>query len=203
MAIVTFDILRPLRLLDLTALRSVSAGGSIFDPDTLGRMQRRNFLFELSHLMSGAVMPHEEASEYLPTQAVAEYLANEAHLDGIIFPSVQTGQESSNVVLFHHAARVEEVELPRGAKVDVQLETGDSDGIHPDYRVWEKVPSSNEQGELQRPPSHWMLGLEYPLCQDSDYRVSTLRIDLENIFVHHVRAVTFDAPSHTVTRHRL
>lgn len=201
-ALAVFSIIRPLRLLDLTALRSVSAGGSIFDPATIVQMQRSNFLEELSHLMSRAVMPHEEESEYLPTQAVADYLANE-RLDGMIFPSVQTGQSSSNVVLFHHAARVEEIELPKGTELDVQLETRDSDGVYSDYRVWETIPMPTEQAEPMNRASHWMFGMDHPFDHDLDTRAPTLRIDLESIQVHHVRAVTFNAPSHKVTRRRL
>lgn len=201
-ALAVFSIIRPLRLLDLTALRSASAGGSIFDLSTIVQMQQSNFLGVLSHLMSRAVMPHEEVSEYLPTQAVADYLANEARLDGMIFPSVQTGQKSSNVVLFHHAARVEEIELPKRTKVDVQLETRDSDGVYPDYTVWETIPQPTEQAEPVKRSPHWMFGMNHPLDHNSDTRAPTLRIDLESIHVHHVRAVTFDAPSHTVARHR-
>ncbi|GAA5142585.1 RES domain-containing protein [Prosthecobacter algae] len=201
-ALAIFNIMRPLRLLDLTALRSVSAGGSIFDPATIVQMQRCNFLEVLSHLMSRAVMPHEEASEYLPTQAVADYLANEARLDGIVFPSVQTGQESSNVVLFHHAARVEEVELPKGTKVDVQLEMRDSDGVQDDYRVLETMPPPPEL-EDESLATHWMFGLNHFFDHNLDTRAPTLSIDLETIHVHHVKAVTFEAPSHAVTRHQL
>lgn len=201
-AVATFNIARSLRLLDLTALRSVSAGGSIFNPATLPMMQKANFLEILSHRMSRPVMPHEEASEYLPTQAVADYLANEAKLDGIIFPSIQTGQQSSNVVLFHHAARVAEVELPQGTAVDARLETYDSDGIHPEYTVWERVPPPAIQNEPRSHAAHGGLGMWPPFDGDMDTRTPTLRIDLENIRIHHIEAVSFFAPSHNVSRHR-
>jgi hypothetical protein len=202
-ALARFDILRPLRLLDLSALESVAAGGSIFDPGTIGRMQWGNFLQKLSHMMARAVMPHEEASEYLPTQAIADYLANEIQLDGIIFPSVQTGQESSNVVLFHHAARVEEVILPEGTEVDAYLETTDSDDTHPDYRVWEKLPAPSPGDEPRAHPFHWghfgLRRFDEPL----DTRVPALRIDHKSIQIHHVTAVAFTAVAHPVHRHRL
>lgn len=201
-ALAVFSIIRPLRLLDVTALRSVFAGGSIFDPATIMQKQRSNFLEMLGRFMSRPVMPHEEVSEYLPTQAVADYLANEARLDGMIFPSVQTGQASANVVLFHHAARVEEIELPQGTEVDVQLEMRDCDDFYPDYTVWEKVPPPLEQAESLNHASHWLFGMSQALDNHVDMRSPTLRIDLESIHVHHVKAVTFDAPSHKVARHR-
>jgi hypothetical protein len=67
------------------------------------------------------VQPHEASIEYLPTQAVAEYLDSVAQLDGVIYPSAQVrpsmggsefsetnGQlESCNLVLFPKASRVE------------------------------------------------------------------------------------------------
>lgn len=198
-ALARFDILRPLRILDLSALKAVAAGGSIFDPGTIGRMQRGNFLEELSHLMSRAVMPHEEASEYLPTQAVADYLGTHLKLDGIVFPSVQTGQESSNVVLFHHAARVEEIKLPKGTEVDVALDTTDSDGTHPDYWVWERVPRTPTPVE---PKPHPLLLSHFAFDEGADIRAPTLRIDYQSIRINHIEAVKFSANAHSVSRHR-
>lgn len=152
--------------------------------------------------MSRPVMPHEEVSEYLPTQAVADYLANEIQLDGIIFASVQTGQESSNVVLFYHASRVEEVELPKGTEVDAYLDMTDSDGTHPDYWVSEKVPPAAAQVEPS--PHRFPFGpLEFqPFDERSDTRAPALRIDHESIQIHHVRAVAFSADAYPVRRNR-
>lgn len=201
-AVAPFQIARPLRLLDLNALRSVAAGGSIFDPATIAAMQRGNFLRELSHQMSRAVMPLDEATEYLPTQAVADYLANVAKLDGVIFPSVQAGHQASNVVLFHHASRVNRVEIPAGAVVQVQLQMQDSDGVHPDYRVWEAVPPPSPNAEVRTAalPSGWVIDRE--LNDRLNGLDGTLSIDLDNIQVHHVGSVTFGTVAHTVARHR-
>jgi RES domain len=46
--------------------------------------------------------------DYLPTQAIAEYLATKVKpsFDGIIFKSPQTGGEGRNVVLFNHSSAV-------------------------------------------------------------------------------------------------
>jgi hypothetical protein len=39
--------------------------------------------------------------------SVADYLAGEVQLEGIIYPSVQTREGKRNVVLFHKAPRVD------------------------------------------------------------------------------------------------
>jgi hypothetical protein len=197
-----FNIMRPLRLLDLEALKMVAVGGSIFDPATLMKMQRANFLDDLSRRMSRPVMPHEEASEYLTTQAVADYLANVARLDGIIYPSIQTGNQSSNVVLFHHAARVEEVELPKGTKVDVQLFYQNDEEVHPDYTVWEEAPPSLAEGAQGSLSRGWMGAILHPLDYLLESRYPALKIVLESVQVHRVNAVKIDTTAQEVTRHR-
>jgi RES domain len=82
-----FEITRPLRLLDLTALPEVMTRGSIFDSAWTPRLQRAGFLRILSDRMIQPVMPDDEQSEYLPTQAIADYLATERDpsMDGKIF----------------------------------------------------------------------------------------------------------------------
>lgn len=201
-AIASFHILRPLRLLNLPALRYVATPGSIFDPATIARTQRGNFLEVLSQQMSRPVMPHEEVFEYLPTQAVADYLANELRLDGIIFSSIQTGEASSNVVLFHHAARVKEVELPKGTEVEVYLETGDSEGS-PDYTVWEKTPAPSPSID-HLPRTHQGNGvLVRRFNEKLDVRLPALGIDCQSIIIHHVGAVRFSTEQYAVARHKL
>lgn len=180
----------------------MAAGGSVFDPATLIQMQRGNFLEILSWRMSRAVMPHEEASEYLPTQAVADYLAIEAGLDGMIFPSVQAGHQSTNVVLFHHASRVEQVMLPKGTKSTAHLESSDSDGIHPDYSVWEEVPTlpASERSRRDQWPDAFFDFHDFH--NHTDHRHETLSVDLTNIQVLHINAVSFASDPHPVSRRR-
>lgn len=123
-----FEIVRPLRLLDFGALEFiVDHNGSDFDKAHIQRLKRAAFLRRLCRRVSRPVMPHDEPRDYLPTQAVADYLANLADpsLDGIIYPSVQfgdpspgilsrasrgsafgSGRSGRNVVLFHTTASV-------------------------------------------------------------------------------------------------
>jgi len=85
-----------LRLLDLTMLDEHGFAGSMFQPDFYERVTRRLFLRSFHNLISRSVQPHEEVLEYLPTQAVAEYIANVLGLDGIIYESAQTGGLGEN-----------------------------------------------------------------------------------------------------------
>jgi hypothetical protein len=118
-AVARFEIVRPLRLLDLTALNEVRIKGSIFDPQFADRLEHAMFLRSLCQRITKPVMPDDEAFDYLPTQAVADFLATEAKipLDGIIFPSVQAAGNALNIVLFHKAARVEMIDIPHGTEI--------------------------------------------------------------------------------------
>jgi hypothetical protein len=107
-----FLVTRPLKLLDLDSLRNVVVRGSLFDPTFADRSERAAFLGTLCDRLSRAVMPDDETSGYLVTQVVADYLANAVKLDGILFPSVQSGAKAANVVLFHKASRVQALDLP-------------------------------------------------------------------------------------------
>jgi len=86
-AVAKFSIIRPLRLLDLTALEDVHEEGSSFDQSLKDRLERAAFLQSLGMRITGSVMPDDEAFDYLATQAIADFLAteNEPRLDGIIF----------------------------------------------------------------------------------------------------------------------
>jgi hypothetical protein len=123
-----FEVAQNLRLLDLDALELVAdEHGSIFDPGHIYRLKKTKFLGSLCKRISRIVMPDDQLREYIPTQAVADFLANmeTPSLDGVIYPSVQTRPlrprgvfgliprtADSNVVLFHKAAVVQEMMVP-------------------------------------------------------------------------------------------
>lgn len=205
-----FAICRTLRLLDLMALEAVQDGGSIFDPTLKRRLERAAFLRTLGGRMARPVMPDDEAFEYLPTQAVADFLAtmNEPRLDGIIFPSAQTG-EGRNVVLFHHAARVEALSIPPGTKIDVN--TGywtEDDGWEPSYSVSEAVPKGTT-APPPRPvdpddgfPSFLLSDLPDPPERHIDDRRPALEVDTGAVTVHTVNAVEVKTTDFRVDRYR-
>jgi hypothetical protein len=136
-----FEIIRPVRLLDVAALRSVFVKGSVFDSGFIRRLEHASFLEKLSERISKPVVPDDEPFEYLVTQAIADYLATEIQLDGITYSSVQTGEAKANVVLFHHASGVEALTLPKDAVVTAHLSSRDEEDSFSDYWVWEDVPA--------------------------------------------------------------
>jgi hypothetical protein len=69
-----FDLIRPIQLLDVEALRSIYVRGSIFDSEYIHRLEHAKFLESLSHRITQPVMPDDEPVSYLVTQAIADYL---------------------------------------------------------------------------------------------------------------------------------
>ena len=137
-----FEILRPLRVLDLRNLGGASAEGSIFDEAFVDLCHKAAFLQTLSDILCASVVPDHEDLEYLPTQAIADFLATERKpaLDGIAYPSTQIDGSGYNVVLFHKAARVEELVITEGARLKAFTRIPDEEGWCPEYNVVEDVP---------------------------------------------------------------
>lgn len=204
-----FKVVHALRLLDLEALEFVAdEQGSIFDVGHIHRLKRGKFLRGLGRRISRPVMPDDQPRDYIPTQAVADFLATLASpaLDGILYPSVQVGYMrpsyprrifgigrtagSRNVVLFQKAAGVQAFDIPEGTDVSVSggplsflASIGRLDGVEYDpevcYSVHEKVASTAPSPELDTAP-----------------------LKFSSLEVHHVRGVKFDTVSRAVNRHR-
>lgn len=104
-----FDIIRPLRVLDIEALKSIEVEGSMFDSKYFEDLELSNFLKQLSSRLSKPVMPDDEPFEYLATQAVSDFLSSSKELDihGIIYPSVYRGGKDKNIVIFSDSVVIE------------------------------------------------------------------------------------------------
>lgn len=206
-AVARFEIIRPVRLLDLTALNDVIDGGSIFDPTVMGRLERAKFLRTLGELITRPVMPDDEAFEYLPTQAVADFLAalQEPVIDGIVFPSVQAAGSALNVVLFHKAARVEAIALPAGTEVRAWPSSTDDDSGEPEYTVYVETPDTKPTATRPDPHEWEPLGLTDPsdVGHAFDARPVTLCVDTKSVVVHHVSRVKVMTSHFKVNRHTI
>jgi len=114
-ATAAFELVRPVRLLDLRSLERVRipTGLSYFDPTTTAMAQRRDFLKTLCSRLVQPVMPDLQERDYLVTQVIADYLATRERgpIDGIIYPSLQlSGADRANgfnIALFARASGIE------------------------------------------------------------------------------------------------
>lgn len=200
-----FELLRPVQLLDVEALRSVYVTGSIFDPAYLGRLERAKFLGSLGRRLSRAVMPDDEREGYLVTQVIADYLANIVKLDGMVFRSVQVNEAGANVVLFHHAAAVEPMALPEGITLDSFGGQGfdDEDHVVMSYHVREILPEEAPSAGPDNAAPDLDAIMSAPLDITALVRTPTLKLVSDSVEVHEIDAVNYSAEPAGVSRSRV
>ncbi|HYX28956.1 MAG TPA: RES family NAD+ phosphorylase [Pyrinomonadaceae bacterium] len=199
-----FEIIRSLCLLDLDALQAVDAEGSIFDRSYIRKKERSKFLKWLSERITRPVMPDDELFEYLPTQAIADFLATrtEPTLDGILYPSVQDGDGNLNVVLFHKASRVEGLDVPGDAEVSVSAVDYTRERPSIDYHVWEKVPSRRAD-DGAAPDIHSPFLAPYSTTPEAyDAREPALRLTISTVEVRYVDQIEYKTQNRTIGRSR-
>jgi len=136
-----FQIIRDIRLLNLDMLTQVYAKGSYFDSEYGGRKGLAAFLRNLVGELIKPVMPDEETFEYLPTQVVAEYLAEKINprIDGIIFESSQIEAEGQNIILFYNSCGVKPYSLPPDTTVTVNYGWGAAEDYDDSITVYEEI----------------------------------------------------------------
>lgn len=187
-AIAAFEVLRPLRLLDLRRLKSVELqpNTSLFDPATLSAAQRRDFLKTLCERLTAPVVPELQDQNYLITQVIADYLAAHSilNVDGIIYPSAQSqGPDEhplgDNVVLFRKACEV------RGAQ---------GEDATADIALWEY----EEEG-----PARWFRPSIYFMNQEGSSHKGreahlALSIKPDSIVIYDISAVRYHSKPNTV-----
>jgi hypothetical protein len=159
--------------------------------------------------MTMPVMPSNEALEYVPTQAIADFLASQIapELDGILFPSVQVAGDKVNVVLFHKAAKVAEITYPPGTKFRVKTGMFNGEEWEPDLTVIEMVPPSERA--ISTTPSVFdgldlgnLSSIDWDSSPDRDIRQVTLEVDMASLEVRRVRGVKFVTEDERVERMR-
>jgi hypothetical protein len=125
-------------------------------------------------------------------------------LDGIIFPSVQPGNEGVNVVLFRKASRTEEMDIPKGTDLSADTCHDTEDGPVREYTVNEHVPPPEPEPEKPATASFFdPSAIDWAeLSRDYDDREITLEVDPAGITVHVVEAVSFKTDKHTVRRYQ-
>lgn len=205
-----FELIRPLKLLDVAALKSVFVSGSVFDPNHIGQLERAKFLQHVSDRITQPVMPDHQPFEYLITQVVADYLASKTdpNLDGLAYPSAQVQGEEFNVALFHKSSRVEAMAFPEGTELRADCWGSDEDGPYPEYTVVEETPSEVEAKRAEAAKAEEaeraMFG-NYVGRYDStplDLRETTLRVVPGSETVHRVMSVQVVTDALKVRRYR-
>ena len=148
-----FEIIRPLRLLDLTQLEKVQNGLSYFHPDFLRAHGYGHFVGGFHDEIKKPVIPGKEALDYLPTQMVAEYLwtRGERSVDGIIFGSSQVSGEHANIVLFPDSCLIEGADREAPDTIEsAHIYSGHPDDDEPlieTVAVWATTAESSAIGE--------------------------------------------------------
>jgi len=204
-----FALLRDVLVLDLRALEDALDDTSPFDPTFTSVRRKYAFLKTLSRRFSASVMPGAEDFDYLLTQAVCEYLAGsiEPRLDGIAFPSAQTGGQGTNVTLFRHASAVEPVAYPAGTKVStVHSDYGDDES--PSYTVWVELPAASSPEKEDAGPQDdfdvpGLLDFGRPDADGIQQLTvdPTLRLNLETLQVIEITGVSYTSTAIDVSRH--
>ena len=113
-----------LKLLDLTKLEEVEVPKLTFlDMGYRDALHLKTFLRSLVKKMSKPRGRNDELS-YLSTQVVFEYLRLRfgKQVDGLVFPSVQTGNKGTNLVLFPEASVISKNEYELPHDIDIALD---------------------------------------------------------------------------------
>jgi len=201
-----FKLVRPVRLLDLNLLSEVIAIGSIFDPEFERLEARSHFLTSLVQIMTRPTNPWMADEEYLPTQLIADYIANAhpAKLDGILFPSSQSKVAGYNVVLFRRASHVKPIEIGESSDIDTKTyEQCGEDEYERHYSVTEWAPKEEEAVIAKEPIAaqvvERLMGLTDTLIDEKNY---TLEINLENLKVRIIEESNYPTDDYTVRRYK-
>ena len=82
-----FKVIKKLKILDLSKAGYETL--HIFHPNFEEEAARKKFLRKFQSLISKPIHPADEPLEYIPTQAISEYVYNTLNLDGILYGSTQ------------------------------------------------------------------------------------------------------------------
>ncbi|WP_338116436.1 RES family NAD+ phosphorylase [Vibrio brasiliensis] len=186
-----FDLIKQLRLVDLSALQEVASDRTdLFDPKTYHLEQQAIFLERLSKKISKPIHPHEAEIEYITTQVIAEYLSTS--FDGLVFSSAQKSDKQHNVVLFHSSSRVKPVSRKTDEEVDIHLYRpfmyGEST-LSPRVVTWKDKPLDSVS---QRQKKLHYLYDDTDLGNFTDTRESTLELDKNNLFVTEIQGIEYE-----------
>lgn len=118
-ALAKFEIRKPICVLDTTRFVGKPKFTDMYKPGAVQVAAQWNFMRSFMRQISKPVRPGEEHLDYIPTQAVAEYLAyhHEVKVDGhtrkieaIVYASAQNNREGKNIAILGPASVAGEVD---------------------------------------------------------------------------------------------
>lgn len=105
-AIGEFELLKPLRVFDFTVFARMKGD----DWKIASQHTRYEFVREMENEISKPILPYDKQREYIPTQIVAEYLAQYFNCDAVIYKSSMmrdNEKDSRNIVLINNGITFE------------------------------------------------------------------------------------------------
>jgi hypothetical protein len=152
-----FKIVRPIHILDLTLFNDPDlVWPSMFQPNFNQKIKELKFIKKFHDEISKPILPDDEPLEYIPTQALTEFLANHSKfkLDGIIFASSQTGGTGKNITLFNTTTMLENsitstVESKSQEGVILRIDPKSLEEVKIVNATYEFVPINNPASEQQ------------------------------------------------------
>ena len=188
-AVVRFEIIRAINLLDLEALQYIYEIGSLFDSSHMKRFEKAGFLRELSKQIVKPVIMTDKASDYLITQSIADYIANRSkfNIDGIIYQPSQCKDKGRNIVLFHKSSKVEALNIPKDMTAKINK------WGKPKYYVSVGRISRKEITKKQNYSDRYYSDIY------TQIRQPTLRVNSSTLSVHHIQSVNIETEEHSVS----
>lgn len=185
--------------LDVQALSKIQISGSLFDPVFLKRLEHRKFLSKLSSRISRPIVPDDKPSDYLVTQAIADYLSarEDLSLGGIIYRSVWGNDY--NVALFHKSSLVKKPKGSEKYKIEVNIKdfVGENEYVG-GYSVFEEIDSLALQNRIETENDE-----SDKYTHHEDNRDFTLNLDRGSLVVHLVDGVKINTTAHRVSWHKV
>ena len=170
-----FNVIKKVRFLDVSALKSVFEEKSVFDPDYSPLTEREVFISTLSDRLSKPVMPGDELVDYKITQEISKYLSGLETLDvdGIIYLSTQTGKDEKNIAIFNKSSRIRERHIADEKRIVMHPHVNEARPKF-DYEIYEKA-----------------LPKDSLRVNDNDKRVPKLELDVTRLTMYTLTGITF------------
>lgn len=183
-----FKLEKDVRILNLETLTERHVKESMFSSEYSKSSSLTVFFKNLVDDLCKPVTDDNENLEYLPSQVVAEYLANMVNpkIDGILFKSTQY-ETGTNIVLFNHAISVMPCKMPKDKDVIVEYAyDGNPEDNITCINVFDKTPSKSKIIETD---------------EVKDTMKYTLKLDLKDIKVLRIESVKFISSNEKVNRY--